>query len=96
MGRATQLFPRESQSSWEGKIPRFSHLIQHSVALGPLPLPQENQPRDDVGGDDVQVSEKFCKKVGDLGVGVLKNPGRRGVGGRGGVWVWEASTQDTK
>lgn len=54
-----------------------THLIQHRAALRPLPLTQEDQARDDVRWDDVKVSEKLREKVGDLRVGVLRNPGEK-------------------
>lgn len=72
-------FPGNPRAAGIAGTARFAHLVQHGVALGALPLPQQNQPRDDVGGDDVQVPEKFRKKVGDLGVGILQKPGREGL-----------------
>lgn len=69
------------KSEAEGDAP--THLVQHGVALRPLPLPQENQPRDDVGRDDVEVSEELSEQVGDLRVGVLQKPSERKESGCG-------------
>ena len=55
----------------------WAHLVQHGIALGPLPLPEQHQASDDVRWHDVQVSEKLGKEVGDFRVGVLCGPGRR-------------------
>lgn len=43
-----------------------THLIQHGIALGPLPLPEQHQACDDVGWHDVKISEKLGKEVGDF------------------------------
>ena len=48
-----------------------THLVQHRVALGPLPLPEQHQARNDVGRHDVEVSEKLGEEVGDFRVGIL-------------------------
>ena len=55
----------------------WAHLVQHGIALGPLPLPEQHQAGDDVRRHNVQVSEKLGKEVGDFRVGVLHGPGRR-------------------
>lgn len=43
-----------------------AHLVQHGVALGPLPLPEQHQTSDDVGWHDVEVAEKLGEEVGDF------------------------------
>lgn len=64
--------------AWEeagvGRLPGEglgAHLVQHGVALGPLPLPEQHQAGDDVGRHDVEVSEKLSEEVGDFRVGIL-------------------------
>lgn len=43
-----------------------AYLIQHRIALGSLPLPKQHQASNDVGGHDVEVTEKFSKEVGNF------------------------------
>lgn len=43
-----------------------TYLIQHRIALGSLPLPKQHQASNDVGGHDVEVTEKFSKEVGNF------------------------------
>ena len=44
----------------------WAHLVQHGIALSPLPLPEQHQAGDDVRRHNVQVSEKLGKEVGDF------------------------------
>lgn len=46
--------------------PVGAYLIQHRIAFGSLPLPEQHQASNDVGGHDVEVTEKFSKEVGDF------------------------------
>jgi hypothetical protein len=48
-----------------------AHLVQHRVALGSLPLPEQHQASNDVRRHDVKVPEKFSKEVGNFRVGIL-------------------------
>lgn len=43
-----------------------AYLIQHRIAFGSLPLPEQHQASNDVGGHDVEVTEKFSKEVGNF------------------------------
>lgn len=43
-----------------------TYLIQHRITLGSLPLPKQHQASNDVGGHDVEVTEKFSKEVGNF------------------------------
>lgn len=46
--------------------PVGAYLIQHRIAFGSLPLPKQHQASNDVGGHDVEVTEKFSKEVGNF------------------------------
>ena len=43
-----------------------AYLVQHRIAFGSLPLSKQHQASNDVGGHDVEVTEKFSKEVGDF------------------------------
>lgn len=48
------------------QVARDTHLIQHRIAFGSLPLSKQHQASNDVGGHDVEVTEKFSKEVGNF------------------------------
>lgn len=57
--------PQDVQQEPTGELVG-AYLVQHRIAFGSLPLPKQHQASNDVGGHDVEVTEKFSKEVGDF------------------------------